>query len=379
MEATQQPDTRTAGAGVRDRSTLTGEDYWSLDVFAAEQRTIFHAGWIYACHTDSLPAGHRRVVDLAGESVIVARDVDGRLHAHANVCRHRGSQLCDPTAEAAKGAIRCPYHAWTYGLDGELRATPRVDDAIDRSALGLWPRHVDEWNGMIFVSVAAEPPALNEWLHTHSSWIDQFEALPLGELRVGARTRSVVRANWKIVMENYQECLHCAVVHPELVDLVPIYRTGNVVDPSRQDGAVSLTEGSNSFTLDGTSQLSVLPGIAPELLNAYRGATVFPTVMLDVTATSASITALYPSAPDSTTVIAEYLFAAADVAAAGFDPAAVVDFNELVGRQDYEVCERVQRGVASSAFTTGVLTEKDRLVVDFISHYRTTVQSGGDT
>src|SRR5215207_2338914 len=202
MEATRRRPSTTKVAVEGDRTTLTGNDYWSPEVFAAEQRTIFHTGWIYACHVDSLPAGHRRVVDVAGESVIVARDVDSSLHAHANVCRHRGSQLCDPTAEAAKGAIRCPYHAWTYALDGRLRATPRVDDQIDRTSLRLWPRHVDQWNGMIFVSVAVEPPGLHEWLHTHSAWIRQFDALPLGELRVGARTRTEVRANWKIVMEN---------------------------------------------------------------------------------------------------------------------------------------------------------------------------------
>jgi Rieske 2Fe-2S family protein len=323
-----------------DRTTLDRDDYWSPEVFAAEQRTIFHAGWFYACHTDSLPAGHRRVVDVAGESVIVARDVDGALHAHANVCRHRGAQLCDPDPAgcADKGAIRCPYHAWTYGLDGGLRATPRVDDELDRDALGLWRHHAAEWNGMIFVSVASQPPSLDDWMARHTDWNEVFAELALSELKVGARTVNHVDANWKIVMENYQECLHCAVVHPELVDLIPIYRTGNVVDDSRTDGAVSLTHGSNSFTLDGTS-----------------------------------ITALFPNGPTSTTVIAEYLFAAGDVAAEGFDPTDVVEFNELVGRQDYDVCERVQRGVRSSAFSTGVLTAKDRYVVDFVAHYRDAV------
>lgn len=362
-----------------DRSTLDHADYCSPDVFAREQRLIFHAGWFYACHVDSLPAGHRRVVDVAGESVIVARDVDGALHAFANVCRHRGSQLCDPEPDgcATKGAIRCPYHAWTYGLDGSLRATPRVDDELDRSALALWQRHVAEWNGMLFVSVAPRPMPLEQWLHDQSQWVFKFADLPLADLKVGARTRSEVKANWKIIMENYEECLHCAVVHPELVDLIPIYRTGNVLDPDRVDGGVELTDGADSFTRDGTSKLSVLPGITAADVNLYRGAEVFPNVMLDVTGTSASLTALYPTGPDSTTVIAEYLFSAGDVARADFDPSEVVAFNELVGKQDYEVCERVQRGVASPAFTTGVLTSKDNLVMEFVQQYREIMGSTG--
>lgn len=353
--------------------TLTSADYCSPAVFATEQERIFHRGWFYACHVDALPAGHRRVVDVAGESVIVARDVDGSLHAHANVCRHRGAQLCDDTAdgEPVKGAIRCTYHAWTYGLDGELRATPRVEDEdLDRSRLALWGRHADEWNGMVFVSIAVRPMPLVDWLRTHSEYLFTFENLPIGQLKIGARTRSVVKANWKIILENYEECLHCAIVHPELVDLIPLYRTGAVVDPERSDGAVWLVDGANSFTIDGTSTLSVLPNMSAEEAVQYRGASVFPNVLFDITGTSASLTALYPTGPDETIVIAEYLFAADDVAREGFDPKEIVDFNELVGHQDFEVCERVQRGVSSGAFTSGALTEKDALVADFVDQYR---------
>src|SRR5262245_24146752 len=120
-------------------ATLTREDYCSPDVFRHEQRQIFHTGWAYVCHAAALAHGHPRAFDIAAEGVIVARDLDGTFHAHANVCRHRGAQLSDTHADgsAGKGSIRCPYHSWTYGLDGSLRATPRVDDELDRSRLGL--------------------------------------------------------------------------------------------------------------------------------------------------------------------------------------------------------------------------------------------------
>lgn len=358
----------------RDSTTLTRDDYCSPDVFAAERERFFNGGWFYACHADSLPPSHRRVVDVAGESVIVTRDAAGVLHAHANVCRHRGSRLCDAAEGGAPtpGAIRCPYHAWTYSLDGSLRATPRVEDALDRSTIALWRHHVAEWNGLIFVSLADSPPALAEWLADHTPDLATFDALRIDALVVGARTETVVRANWKIIVENYLECLHCAVVHPELVEILPLYSTGHVVDPARSDGAVELAAGGNSFTADGHSKLSVLPGTAPHEVNVYRGCAVFPNVLLDVTGTSASLTSLFPIDQSTTVVAAEYLFAADDVRSADFDPAPVVEFSELVGRQDYEVCERVQRGVASRAFTTGILTDKDRFVAEFIAHYRAT-------
>jgi phenylpropionate dioxygenase-like ring-hydroxylating dioxygenase large terminal subunit len=361
--------------GVGLTSTLSRDDYCSPTVFAAERQRIFHAGWFYACHVDGLPAGHRRVVDVAGESVIVARDRDGTLHAYANVCRHRGSKLCEPvdSGTAEHGSIRCPYHSWTYGLDGALLATPRVDDDLDRSNLGLWRHHVASWNGLVFVSLARDPAPLDNWLEAHSPSLAEFSDLRIDGLLIGARTETVVRCNWKIIVENYAECLHCAVVHPELVELMPIYRTGNVVDPDRDDEAVALVAGGNSFTLDGRSNLSVLPGMAAELVDLYRGSAVFPNVLLDVTGTSASLTAMFPVDAGTTVVVAEYLFAADDVRSDGFDPTPVVEFNELVGRQDYAVCERVQRGVASSAFSSGYLTEKDQFVAEFVEHYRTTV------
>ena len=357
------------------QATLTGADYCSPDVFETERQRIFHAGWFYVCHTDALPAGHRRVVDVVGESVIVSCDVDGSLHAHANVCRHRGAQLCDPAPDgcAVKGTIRCPYHAWTYGLDGSLRATPRVDDELDRSQLGLWRHHAATWNGLLFVSLATDPVPLDDWLSNQAPWLETFGDIEIGRLVVGARTESVVRANWKIIIENYEECLHCAVVHPELVQLVPLYRTGAVIDPDREDGAVELLDGGDSFTADGTSTLSVLPGIATEHVSAYRGIAIFPNVLLDVTGTSASLTALFPVDASTTVVVAEYLFHADDAAAPDFDPSPIVDFNELVGGQDLEVCERVQRGVSSRSFRSGRLTAKDSLVAEFVEQYRTTL------
>ena len=356
-------------------ATLGGDDYCSAEVFATERQRIFHVGWFYVFHIDGLPAGHRRAVDVAGESVIVARDRDGMLHAFANVCRHRGSKLCEPadSSIAERGSIRCPYHAWTYALDGSLLATPRVDNALDVTALGLWRHHVATWNGLVFVSLAADPMPLEDWLTEHTPSLAEFTELRLDRLLIGARTEASVRANWKIIVENYAECLHCAVVHPELVDLMPVYRTGHVIDPDRDDDAVALVGGGNSFTLDGRSNLSVLPGLAPDQVDLYRGSAVFPNVLLDVTGTSASLTALFPVDAATTIVVAEYLFAPEDVDSDDFDPSPVVDFNELVGRQDYEVCERVQRGVASSSFTSGYLTDKDRYVAEFVEHYRTTV------
>jgi phenylpropionate dioxygenase-like ring-hydroxylating dioxygenase large terminal subunit len=347
--------------------TLSSVDYASTEVFDLERRRIFHAGWMYVCHIEGIPIGTRRAFDIAGEGVIVTRDRDGDVHAFANVCRHRGSELCPVGAEASKGNIRCGYHAWTYGLDGALVATPRVDDEFDRDQYGLWPRHAEVWNGLVFVSVATDPPALTDWLTEWTPGADGFDHLPVADYRLGARTETLVNANWKILVENYNECLHCAVVHPELVNVIPVYRTGNVIDPDRDDDIVDFRAGARALTIDGESSLSPLPGVTDEA--QYSGVAYFPNLEFDLTPTNLALTALFPIAPDKTLVVAEYLFAAADTDRPDFDPSAEVDFNEMVGAQDFAVCEMVQRGVSSRAFAGGGLTAKDAYVIEFTQRY----------
>jgi Rieske 2Fe-2S family protein len=352
------------------RPTLTSADYCSAEVFDIERRTIFHLGWMYVCHLDGIPAGTKRVFDIAGESVLLTRDTDGTVHAFANVCRHRGAQLCDVAmTEAVAGSIRCRYHSWTYALDGRLVATPRVDDEFDRDTMGLWRYHAEAWNGMVFVSLTAHPEPLGEWLLRTTPGLVGFGQLPIEGYRIAARTESIVQANWKIIIENYAECLHCAVVHPELAELIPLYRTGNVVHPDDPTAPVAFAEGRVAFTRTGQTAQSVLPGVDPR--GEYDGISVFPNVFFDLTPTVLSLTAIFPLAADRSLVVGEYLFAADNFHRPDFDPTPEVEFNELVGAQDYVVCEMVQRGVASKSFTGGGLTRKDEYVVTFMETYLT--------
>jgi Rieske 2Fe-2S family protein len=354
------------------RETLTGHEYRSPEVFDAERLRIFHRHWFYAGRSE-LVAGpeDRLVVDVAGESMLVVRDRAGALHAHHNVCRHRGAALCDESGQGPKGGITCPYHAWSYALDGRLIGTPHVDrDEFDREALSLWSAHAAEWEGFVFVSLATEPPPLPEWLAGQEHNALQFARYRLGSLRIGRRTVSEVAANWKVLIENYNECLHCPKVHPELVEVIPHYRTGSVIDPDRDDGGVFLAAGATSFTMTGRSMLPLLANMSEVEARSYFGAVVFPNMFIDITGTSAIATTLLPRGPAQTTVVSEYLFRPEAVADPGFDPTDVVEFSELVAAQDYDVCERVQRGVSSRAFTHGVYAEKDSMAWEVMQRYR---------
>jgi glycine betaine catabolism A len=354
-----------------DTTTLTRDDYLSTEIYALEQQRLFHGDWFLVARSSTLKPGNRRVFDVAGQSVLVARDLDGTIYAHANVCRHRGARLCETDSDSKQGSLMCPYHAWTYALDGRLISTPHLADGeIDRDSLSLWSIAAREYDGFVFVCLAAEPPAFEWWLEGNGAQLVMLSRFGLADLEVARTTVSTVEANWKIIVENYQECLHCTRVHPELVDIIPLYRTGFVVEPGHLDGGARLRDGGNSFALGGKTSLPLLPEMRADEAEYYFGGTVFPNAFVDITGTSAIVTTMFPKGPECTEVVTEYLFAPDTIAAADFDPSPVVDFSELVAAQDYRVCEMVQRGVASRHFTSGHLTHKDELVVDWIAHYR---------
>ena len=192
----------------------------------------------------------------------------------------------------------------------------------------------------------------------------------LSDLRIAKITVNEVQANWKIVLENYNECLHCPTIHPELVAVVPAYKKGDIFESGRADGGVSLADGRTAIVDDPRLRLPLLPGFKsagdPE---SYYGAGIYPTMFLDVDGSSCLATAVFPTGPQSCRLVTEYLFSPEALDDPDFDPSPVVEFNERVTRQDSEACERVQRGVTSRTFDHGVFPAKDSWVYGFDQRY----------
>jgi Rieske 2Fe-2S family protein len=355
------------------RTTLPGRDYHAQDVFDLERERIFFREWFYVGRADEAPKpGDFVSIDVAGESLLVVRGKDERLRAFYNVCRHRGSRLCDPETHGhAKGAIKCPYHAWSYGYDGALIGTPLVGkDELDRSQLGLWQAHLEVWQGYVFVNLAEEPRhTLRESLAGQTDEPLRYEQWRMDELRTAWKTVVEVESNWKILIENYNECLHCPTVHPELSAIAPTYGKGLVVEKGRNDWGVSIVGGGVGYTATGTTTIPVMPGVDEEAASAMHGASLFPNMFIDLTGTVVIVGRMQPRSSTHTTMITDYLFRPEVIDEPGFDPSEVVDFAELVARQDYDVCERVQQGVRSRAFTNGVYAEKDKLPYKFTKTY----------
>ena len=218
------------------------------------------------------------------------------------MCSHRGTKFVDDiegTGHVRKAFV-CPYHAWTYDLNGQLIGTPNVkeDELFDRSAYPLHGVTVDSYAGFLFVNLSGEPRPLMEALTDGAESITAFERFKMDELRIGARIVYEVEANWKIVVENYNECLHCPQIHPELVQVVPLFRFGEVWDEEIRDDGNRMIEGATSFTISGTSELPKLPDLAPEDYEMYYGSYEFPNLMLNLHPDCGMYYIGYPEGPE---------------------------------------------------------------------------------
>jgi Rieske 2Fe-2S family protein len=351
---------------------LIARDYYDPDVWARERDTVFANGWFCIGRAEEIPnAGDYLARDIAGEGVLAVRGKDDRIRVFYNVCRHRGSVLCEDERGNAKGAIVCPYHNWAYDLEGNLAGTPNVreDEEFDRAAYPLRTLVSQVWEGYLFASQNPSPTPLIDFLATQPDGPLDYARFGLGELRVGHRITYEVEANWKIIHDNYNECLHCPGIHPELTALVPMFRKGMVVDLDRRDYGATLDEGFTTFTMTGTSDLPRLPGTTDLDCRTYWGYSIFPNVLMNLVSTGAMSYTLYPRGPSHTTVVSEYLFRPETIAEPGFDCSDMVEFLDLVSVQDWAVCERAQRGVASKGFVQGVYPPADAILHRFANEY----------
>ena len=214
-------------------TTLPGRYFYDPEIYGREQERLFGQMWTCVGRADALPtAGDFKTVELAGESVLVVRGRDGELRAFLNVCRHRGARLCLEPCGNTGAAIQCMYHAWSYALDGRLIGAPNIarDESLDRESLGLIPVHLDVWEGLIWLSLAADPAPVTAQLEPalrdrFGSWRNS-DATTSDHWRWDDRSPTRSPANWKLVVENFMECYHCGPVHPELTSLLPDFRLG---------------------------------------------------------------------------------------------------------------------------------------------------------
>ncbi len=349
------------------QAALPRHHYVDSDSFARERDHVLLRSWTCVGRLDTLGLvdagsaqlrpGRLAVVNLHGESVLVTTNRDGLLRAHANVCRHRGSQVVPvdpqtgPPAPCGVGALRCPYHSWTYDLDGSLVKAPHTEDVdeFDTDEFSLHPLGVDTWGGFLWLhGTPTEAPSLIDELGPMTQRVQRY---PLAELVVGRRMSYDVAANWKVLAENYNECYHCGPVHPELTRLVPAFGGGG--QDLEWDDGIPHREGAWTFTMTGTSERAPFPDLDEQERVRHKGELVYPNLLLSLSAEHVAAFTLRPLAVDRTEVTCELLFALEETKKASFDCQDAAELWEITNAQDWAICESVQRGMTSRSYTGG--------------------------
>jgi Rieske 2Fe-2S family protein len=342
--------------------TLPGRYYTASEVLAEEQDRVFSRRWICVGRDNALATpGDYMLVEVAGESIIVLRDQSGERRAFYNVCRHRGTRLCEATQGRLSETIQCPYHAWTYALDGRLIGAPHMHEVegFDKKDYPLHRVALAEWEGFLFVNL---DPGAEALARAFVALEGRFTRYQLPALRTVRRIEYDVRANWKLILQNYNECLHCPTIHPELVTKLP-YTSGanDLVEGPFLGGYMQIKPPHESATLTGRACALPLGELSAEDRHRAYYYSLFPTMMLSLHPDYAVFYTVWPLTAVTSRVVCEWMVHPDAPAAPGYNIADAEEFWDRTNRQDWHICERSQLGVSSRAYVPGPYSPRESI------------------
>jgi len=405
----KQTSVRVAGliANHQAGGALQGEFYRDEEVYRHDLDRIWRRGWLFAGHSCEIPKpGDYFTIEIDTDSIIVIRGDDAAVRGLHNVCRHRGSLICGEQAGHVTRLV-CPYHQWTYARDGTLLACRGMQDDLDKSQFSLRPVHVREIEGLIYFCLANDAP---DFEPAHRFMAPLLRPQGFNKAKVAKTVDYFVKANWKLVWENNRECYHCNLNHPQYIkanfdhynadDTTPRVReeiasavahnegkwaaaglgvthtqTGMAKFPDADNNVwfsanrTPLAEGYVSETMDGKQVAPLMGGYQSADVGTLRIRTL-PNFWNHSSCDHSVSTRLLPAGPQLTAVRVWWLVAEGAVAGRDYDLEKLLPFWQLTSEQDWQICERQQRGVSSSAYRPGPYsTYKEYNVESFVRWY----------
>jgi Rieske 2Fe-2S family protein len=357
--------------GVNVHTTLPRHFYADPDFYRAELERFYFDKWICAGRADQIPnAGDYFTRTLGDESVIVTRDGSGAIHALFNVCRHRGTRLCEQVEGHFADRIQCPYHNWTYGLEGRLLAAPHMPPDFSKDDYPLHRAGCETWDGHVFVHLGREGQDRREGkeaLRTQLADLpDRFAAWQMSELRLGRRIVYDVKANWKLIVLNYNECLHCPNLHPALNKLHHYLGADNVAPTACYcGGAMGFRDGVETMSMDGKRRRAYLPGLSAPQRQQVVYFAIYPNLLLSLHPDYVMTHTLWPRAHDRTEIVCEFHFHPSELAHPCPQIDDAVEFWDLTNKEDWWIAEQSQAGISSRVYTPGPYSEREELLWSF--------------
>ena len=346
--------------------TLPGKYYHSEDIYQEEVEKIFYKFWLYVCREEEISwVGDFKTVQIADESIILVKDKSGDIRAHFNVCSHRGTQLCTDSGGNFKSkTIQCPYHAWTYGLDGSLIAAPKMTEGhgFAKADCGLPQASVYNWEGFIFISLAREPEPFEAQM---KALMGKFSDWKMADLRIADHIRYELNCNWKLILQNYQECYHCPGVHPLLTKWTPVESAQHDANEGAVIGGfMDLTEERGSMTMDGKAAGPPVCDVSGEDLQRIYYYSIFPNVLLTPHPDFVMFHHITPLGPGKIINDCYWLFHPEVINDKKYKDRikSAVEFWDLTNKQDWQVCEQMQIGTRSKRFDRGYYSGREDIL-----------------
>ncbi len=345
--------------------TLPACYYTDAELFRKEIDSFFFEDWICAGRAENIPKqGDYFLREIAGESIMIVRSGADSIEAFYNVCRHRGTRLCSAAEGNVAGRIQCPYHGWTYGLNGRLLGAPHMDPSVfERAEYPLQRLHVDVWDGHLFLNAQAKPAPLRAQL---GDLPERFAPWRMAELRLQKRMIYDIRANWKLIVANYNECLHCPVLHPTLNRLTDYLGSDNEApQPTYIGGAMGFRRPAETMSMDGKRRRDYLPGLSETERGTVCYYAIYPNLLLSLHPDYMMVHTLWPRTVDRTEVVCEWHFHPAELAKTDFVVDDAIEFWDMTNREDWHIVELSQAGIQSRAYVPGPYSAREGLLYAF--------------
>jgi Rieske 2Fe-2S family protein len=313
------------------------------------------------------------ISDVANDSLIVVRDKRGEIHGFYNVCRHRGSRLVESRNGQPRklSGFKCPYHAWTYALDGRLIGAPHMDDVpgFDKSDYPLHRVNLGLWEGFIFVNLAEAGSrtgfvSLEDWFAPLQG---KFSHWNTSMLQPAKRIKYDVSANWKLMFENYSECYHCPGVHPQLQKVSPYDSAENDLREGPFLGGFMKINPGKSLTTSGNACAMFVGKI--ENLQQVFYYSIFPNMLLSLHPEYVMVHQLWPQSPERTLIVCDWLFHPDAFRRKDFRPDDAIEFWDMTNKQDWHVCELSQQGISSRAYEPGPYSARESIPAAWDEYY----------
>lgn len=366
MPFTQYVEQRTA----LGQKTLPGELYHSEDVFRQESEKIFSNRWLLAGRMDELAtAGSYVVRNVGDESIIIVRDQKNEIRGFYNVCRHRGTRMCAEQEGKFQGSIQCPYHQWTYGLDGRLIGAPHMQEVngFSFSDYPLHPVATATWEGFIFYNLSRNPQPFAE---AYAPIYEFCKPWQISQLKVARRLVYDMHANWKLMFQNYSECYHCPALHPLLNKMTPYRNSLNFLEEGPiLGGPMLLADDAHTATSDGQLVATIFSTLPDQDKRRIYYFTLFPTAFLSLHPDYVLVHRVERVSVNHTQIVCDWMFHPDEIAKPGFDCQRAVDFWNITNSQDWMVCELSQKGTGSRSYVPGPYSNLESMIAAFDRNY----------